>query len=196
MEKPVFNNVENECTRTEDGREVFLARDCAISVPVSVMDSEGNLFVLVSKRGEDTPNYQFHINLVCGYLDRNETLVEAAKRELWEEVGLHVDAIPKENIIYDIDQLPWAIGDKSFTGKQNVTMRFGLLAKFDSVEDFPKLTIENAMEGEVLTAEWVSHEEAMKFLEATEETDPHTQDVWAFNHHKVFREWVDKIDSL
>lgn len=86
---PVFTNTENECVKTEDGREVWLSRSMAIT-GIIVAFSCGEPFVLISKRGKGTPDFQGLQNVVCGYVDQKETLYEAVRREIWEETGVNI----------------------------------------------------------------------------------------------------------
>lgn len=142
LPSPIFNNVENECHHLKGGRLVFLSPSPAVCVPVTAVTEDGNIHVLISRRGSGTPNYKHSYNLVCGYLDHKEEVQEAAKRELWEEVGLHVDAIKEENIIYSIDQLPWAINSAKDTS--NLSLRFGLHFSCKDKTELPELTNVNS----------------------------------------------------
>lgn len=195
MNKPVFKNRENEQTKTEDGRTIFLSRSCAICVPVAARDSSGQLYLLLSRRGENTPNFQHAYNHVCGYLDYNETLEEAAKRELWEEVGLNVDALEKEKVLYPIETSPWSINSKPEGSVQNVTIRFGLFFECETKSDLPQLSTDYCEEGEVSEAVWLEYEEALKII-SFDGTDPLKEKQWAFNHFDICREWLDKINNL
>lgn len=50
--------------------------------------------ILANKRGKGCPNSVGLWNVPCGYVDCNETVSDAAKRETYEECGVE---IPKEN---------------------------------------------------------------------------------------------------
>lgn len=190
---PKFNNKLNECTKTEDGRTVFLSRSIAICIPVSVYIKEtGKYYELISQRGAGTPDYNFHYNLVCGYLDYNETLIEASKRELFEETGLDIDSINTKNIVYGIDNKPWDIGDVPNTKLQNVTMRFGIILEFDTISELPKLSNKYCEPNEVESVEWVETKEVMRYINSSDVIRNNNLDCkWAFNHHVVFRQWKD-----
>ena len=85
-----------------DGKEYWISRSVAICVACFTRDS--GLRVLAVKRGEnlDEPGKWC---LPCGYLDYDETLHDACKRELKEETNLytdnfhfyHIDSDPKSN---------------------------------------------------------------------------------------------------
>jgi len=194
MANPVFNNKENECTKTADGRTIFISRSMATCVPVIAETKDGKRYVLISQRGSGTPNYEYHYNLVCGYLDHNEDLVGAAKRELWEETGFDVDAVPNQNVVYPINQEAWSTKSKPDKGMQNVTVRFGFYFTCETKEDLPKLSNEYCEENEVIESIWVEHEDVMKIPAFVEGLDPKKQKVWAFNHFDVYREWMKKVE--
>jgi 8-oxo-dGTP pyrophosphatase MutT (NUDIX family) len=195
MKPPVFNNTPNEEIETTDGRKLFNSRSPTICVPVLALDNKGDAYLLISRRGNGTPDFQGYYNLVVGYLDFDETLEDAAKRELWEEVGLHVDAIPDENVLYSLEVDPWAIKSKP-TGKQNVTVRFGLILKYESFEDFPVPSMTNCEPGEVSEAFWIKHEDALAIMKPCEGADPEKEKLWAFGHHSVYREFIKKMEYI
>lgn len=192
--KPEFKNKLNECTKTEDGRTVFLSRSVAVCCPVLAITDENVVYVMVSMRGSGTPNYQGYWNLVCGYLDFNETTREAVKRELWEETGFNVDDIPKDRIEYGIDKNPWVIGDDPKGETQNVTLRYGFVFGVDTVDDLPELTNEYSEPNEVSLSAWIKLSEVMENIidndgdEIIEEFN-----IWAFNHYDVIRDFVDLV---
>lgn len=196
MEKPVFNNTPNECVKTEDGRTVFLSRSPAIAIPVMAMDSEDQLYVLLSRRGTGTPDFKHHYNFVCGYVDYDETVQGAVKRELWEEVGLNVDAIPDKNVIYGIQDLPWAMNSTPDNSKQNITLRFGLFLQYETEDELPSLSTEYCEPNEVSEVVWVTVEEALNILPSNSKADPLKEKVWAFNHYDVCREWLDLVTDM
>ena len=78
-------------TDKETGKEYWISRSCAVCVTVVVVDQkEDKMYLLASKRGSACPDFVGKWNLTCGYLDFDETLVEAAARELYEELGIIV----------------------------------------------------------------------------------------------------------
>ena len=86
--KLAFNNKENECTKTTDGRTVWLSRSCAV-VGIIAVDNK----VLMVKRGLGCPDEVGKWVLPCGYLDYDETLQDAIIREVYEETGFNLVAI-------------------------------------------------------------------------------------------------------
>lgn len=195
--KPSFKNRENECTKTEDGRTVFLSRSNAVCVPVTAILSNGEMYVLMSRRGEGTPDYQHHFNLVCGYLDNDETLAEAAIREVWEETGFYTEAVDKSHVIFDIKKMPWDIGDNPKPGtRQNITHRFGFIFKINTLNDLPPLTTDNCEKGEVSEVVWMNHKDVLNILSSNEKGDPKLYNIWAFNHYDLYRIWAEKVKFI
>jgi len=188
---PTFNNKPNECVTLADGRTVFLSRSTAVCVAVTALVN-GKLYTLVSHRGKGVPNYQYHQNLICGYLDYNETLHEAALREVWEETGFDISSINK-GIVYGIQNPPWAISDLPKGKVQNITHRYGFVFKVDSLDDLPTLSNAYSEKDEVITSEWVSHKDLLLLLDNNPE-EPEKS--WAFNHFFVYREWVSLIKGF
>ena len=192
MKIPQFNNKENELVELKDGRMTYLSRHVAVCISITALDKEGNKYALVSRRGIKTPNYQGYINITCGYLDYNETIEEAAKRETWEETGVNLDAIPKENIIYGIENQPWRIGSIP-KGSQNITIHHGVILKFKSKKDFPKLTNKYAEKEEVGELYWMPHDEVLSIKETGD--NPYDELTFAFNHYYIYRDWNKIVEE-
>lgn len=73
------------------GKTVWISRSVAVVGFVFCKDEEGNWYVLANKRGKGTPDFQGLWNLVCGYIEKDETGEEAVVREINEETGLELD---------------------------------------------------------------------------------------------------------
>jgi 8-oxo-dGTP pyrophosphatase MutT (NUDIX family) len=116
-----FNNRQNECiTHPETKRPVFLSRSVAVVIRVIKGDQ-----VLLVKRGtsvSDTGKWC----MPCGYLDYDETLKEAAMRELYEETGYIAN--PDNFIMKSVD-------DNPSSNLQNISFVFNI--------DFDKLKTDN-----------------------------------------------------
>jgi len=165
MTTPVFNNKPNECVTTTDGRKIFNSRSVAVNlVAFAQIESglnEGEICVAIGKRGKAMPDKPGFWNLPSGYLDHNESGVEAAKREAWEELGLNVDEIIENNtvVIKHLDQ-PWFVKTAPDENRQNVTLRYGFMFNVPTINDLPKLIANNDCEpNEVDEALWVNMNE-------------------------------------
>ena len=126
----------------ETGREYWISRSIAVVVAVFAKDKISNDdFVLVVQRGTGTPDPEYigAFCMPCGYLDFDETCVQAAQRELVEETGL---MFPISDFkLVSINDVPES--DK----RQNVTFRYVVKSSFISdasielVEYFAKYVI-------------------------------------------------------
>lgn len=79
----------------EAGKEqtIWESRSMASAVFVFTKDVEGHWRVLGIRRGSGCQDYQGYWCCPCGYLDYNETLVQAAARECREETGIILPAL-------------------------------------------------------------------------------------------------------
>lgn len=157
----MFNNKENERVELADGRVIWLSRSCAVSVTV-VAIKDGIVHYLMVKRGEGNPDEQGRWVLPCGYLDWDETLVDGAIREVYEETGFHIrkymDADTDDTILgsdFYSDQ-PWHVNSSIRNGKQNVTHYFGMVMEVTSL---PELSSDNCELNEVADLKWVAIED-------------------------------------
>lgn len=96
------------------------SRSCAVTALVFCrkysQGHEPEWCILANKRGKGCPDFVGDWSAPCGYLDCNETLIAAARREVLEETGISLD---KVNLI--------SVGvqsDPVLANKQNVTHRF------------------------------------------------------------------------
>lgn len=143
-----FNNKKNECVTTTEGKEIWVSRSVAVTLTCIAL-YKGEFYVLISKRGPDCPDNVGKWCLPCGYLDWNETGVEAVMREAWEEVGL--DLSPW---IYD-DEQPWYVNTDPSENRQNISLRYGMFINI-GYEELPVLIPNNEGEGrEVDDAIWM-----------------------------------------
>lgn len=191
MNPPKFNNRHNEQTKTEDGREIWLSRACAVVAQIALFNTEDlQWYILLGKRGEGTPDFQGYWGLPCGYLDWDESLTQAMLREVWEECGLYLPSLAKQdqfvwsnnNCILQEEnpqETPWAIGDVPRNEKQNISMHYAVLFSWRG-SPFPSLSDAYAEDGEVAGIEWVKIEDAIDME-------------LAFNHgHRIRMLWEDK----
>lgn len=74
----------------ETGKEVWISRSVAVAVSVFTKVN-GKYCVLANKRGPGLPNHVGQWNVISGYIDYDETLKEAAVREVFEETGVKIN---------------------------------------------------------------------------------------------------------
>lgn len=175
-----FNNRSNEPIETKDGNIFWHSRSVAVVVTI-IAHHAGTDNVLLLKRGQGTPDYQGFYCLPCGYLDWDETIYEAALREVWEETGLDLEGNDFKLVGFG-EQSPWKIvSEPQEDARQNVCMHFGFYKNIKK-SDLPVLTNKNCEEDEVVVVRW---ENAYK---ATKRT-------LAFNHHETIVEFTNELYS-
>jgi 8-oxo-dGTP pyrophosphatase MutT (NUDIX family) len=183
-----FENKENKCHVTLEGEEVWDSRSVAV-VGMILMRHEGEIYVVIGKRGEASPNEIGKWCMPCGYLDKNETCEEAVVREVWEESGFNCyKAIEQYNVLHDQMHFPWRIHSIPDTDIQNVSMHYALYVDsaptiYRDIARLPDLTIENnAIVGEVDEVKWVKV------------SDLGLYDM-AFNHKSTINIFISNLDS-
>lgn len=177
-----FNNKQNEKIESTDGRTFWISRSVAVvSTIVGFLNSDfskKNGHILAVKRGPKVDNTGKYC-LPCGYLDWDEDGATGAKREIWEETGLDVDALLKDSkkkIAFFKN--PWkTVTDPALDDKQNICLYYGAI--FDWSE-LPELSSENCEEGEVDALEWISFDK----LDSVE---------WAFHHKQRILDFCQHI---
>ncbi len=173
MTPPTFQNRGNECLHLPDGREVWLSRSIAV-VSVVVARVAGVRHVALIERGPALPDEVGKLGLPGGYLDWDETLLQAAHREIYEETGLDVTG-------WECTGTPWRIHDEPHR-KQNVTLFFAFAHDVAALPDLPGDPAQHAEPGgplEITRRIWMP-------LEAAAEQP------LAFGHERVLRAYLGR----
>jgi len=148
-------------------KEYWISRSIAVCGIIFAIDS--GIRVLACKRGKGCPDEVGKWNCPCGYLDYDETLEEACRREIKEETNLTVDP----SLLY-IDH----INDDPKDNKQNVTVVYW---SFKNSYTYQTVTGEGSEPDEVDDVEWISLDELDKYE-------------WAFNHkYLIMQVALDRI---
>lgn len=114
----------------ESGKKYWISRAMAVCGIVIVNDGEQR-YVLVNKRGEGAPNYKGCWNLICGYLDWDETLKEAVSREVLEETKV---AIPPR-----LWEMVYLADNPNKDEYQNVTIRYEVVITMEQFNRFSEI---------------------------------------------------------
>lgn len=201
--KSPFPSKENEKVKTTDGREVFIHRSIAlVCIVVAYVQKEQEYFLLTSVRGKNTPDFQGYHCCPCGYLDWDETAVQGAMREVWEETNIYLEGVALMNEkstpypIYinnkkvtilqnQMSEQPYFVQSNPSSNRQNVTLYFGCMFTVESLACLPKPSGKNVNRKdfeEVERAEWVSMKEVRnkKFK-------------FAFNHDDRAIQYIQKF---
>ena len=153
------------------GREHWISRSIAAVVCIIAKDKSGNEYVLAVQRGKGTPDPEYvgKYCMPCGYLDYDETIAQAAQREVKEETGLTFPVTDFKLV---------TINDNPFDDKrQNVTFRY--LVKSDILVNELELmfTTKNSEKDEVSGIRFIK----LSNIELYE---------WAFNHETLIKEII------
>lgn len=148
-----------------EGKTYWISRSVAVAGFIFRRDDDGNLLVLVNKRGPGCPDNVGKWVCPCGYLDYGETLKQAIVREIHEETGV---TIPISILrLVRIDDVP--------EGRQNVTIEF--------IADASVLTPECV----TLSKEFCEKDEVDEVMWMPVANIDEYE--WAFNHDKLIKDF-------
>jgi len=159
-----FSNRQNEKIQLPDGRVIWLARACGVITTVCCY-VEGKAYILLAKRGTACPDEIGKWNMPGGYLDWDETLTQAAEREVYEETGVNLHEIyaEEDHVIANHMHQPWLVKshvNKKNYAKQNVLNYFYLIFRADKL---PETSIEYGEVDEIVAAQWVERSQLDQF---------------------------------
>lgn len=144
-----------QITSTE-GETYWISRSVCVVVFVYAKH-KGEWYILANKRGKGTPNFNGYWNCPCGYLDWDETVIQAAQREVYEETGVIVENLRFINYNDKLDE------------KQNVTFRFKGFTEYEE-----NLSSKGGEENEVEEVKFIKIKDLNKYK-------------WAFNHKYLIK---------
>ena len=184
--KRIFKNRKNFQVTTKDGKSYWISRSVAVHGMILALDFETKeIYILLEKRGPKCPDEIGKWSNICGYIDWDETLEDALKREIYEETGLYLDYLET----LDIRQTGI---DDSIDGenavKQNITIRYQVLVDYREIKSLLDSGIINintksrgGEDGEV---------SEIKLLKLTD-SDPVDEKQFAFNQGKLINEIIE-----
>lgn len=157
-----------------EGKTLWYSRSTAVSCYIFARNINFEWCVLANKRGPGCPNNVGLWNAPCGFLDFNETNIDACKRETWEETGVE---LPSKRVILDGVRVN-AVGD------QNVSLsHVCFLSKCTTA--YP-LSASNCEPGEVDDIRWIPVKDIDKYK-------------WAHEHEKripyMFHKYVGQHED-
>lgn len=150
----------------------WYSRSTAVVMATFALDQKRKLYILASQRGKGTPDPEFvgKWNLCCGYLDFNESTLQAAQRETFEETGVKVP----ESCIYDGGWIDNPKSDK----RQNLSHRF--YAMLPHTIDEYTFSHKNNEKNEVGEIKWIMIDDIDKYE-------------WAFGHDEIIKKFYKKL---
>lgn len=152
----------------KDGREYWISRSVCVVVLI-IAEDDDHILILIEKRGPKTPDPEYVGKwcIPCGYVDYNETIAEAASREVFEETGLHISP--------DKFQLCEVVDDPRSDKRQNISFRYLVDLRDEYLGELcDQLNNNNSEDGEV---------SELRFINLYNINDYE----WAFNHNVLIR---------
>lgn len=170
--------MKNREITTLEGEKVWISRSVAVCV-ILLIRTQTDTYVVLTKRGTGCPDEVGKWCLPCGYLDYDETLKEAASREVYEETGIRVH--PDNLQLFNIDSNP-------NSNKQNVTCYY-----YNELPDYSGIcdnrtdyTIKN-----INTSHCEPNEvEEVIVLSLKEFYRDWKEEMFAFNHYNIIIDFV------
>lgn len=149
----------------ETEREYWISCSVAVVIIFIVRNKYGDS-ILVTQRGKGTPDPEYvgKYCLPCGYVDYDETVEEAASRELWEETGLRIN--PSNFKLLGINSNPYS--DK----RQNISIRFLYETTLPTIYWEDEFTTKNSEPNEISSVRFIDSNNIGMYE-------------WAFNHDKL-----------
>lgn len=158
-----------------EGQTLWFSRSIACSMYLFIKErSTGVWYILVSKRGPGCPSAVGKWNVPGGYLDFDETLEDAARRECFEETGVKVtEKLKLASISTDLK-----------SKKQNIVCSFYAVREVNDISEI-SFSYDNNEQNEVADIDlWrVGYFKELPKDAAKE---------MAFGHDKMIREIFDK----
>lgn len=131
-----------QITAKEDGKQYWISRSVAVAGFIYRLNFP-NVEVLTEIRGKGV-DHSGERCAICGYLNWDETLTEALKREAYEETGIQLDP-SKLQCVY--------INSDPSENRQNVTVHYLYYA--NNGEDFDLDVRHGGEQNEVERVEWL-----------------------------------------
>lgn len=146
------------------GKKYWFSRPIAILGFIFCKDEDENWYVLATQRGKSKNLEKFKWNACGGYLDYDETDVQALQRELLDISDISLD---QSNLtFYDVKTEPSILD-------QIVEIRY--FSKLNGLIGDYKFNSENVEPNEILDVQWIP----------VNNLDDYS---WGFNHNEVIRE--------
>ena len=177
MNKPEFKNRGNSEHKLADGRTLWESRSPAV-VGIILAIVKDNIYVLTEKRSAmmDEPNKWA---VVSGYMDWDETGIEAIIRETYEETSFHIPKW-KNRLVFDNDEQPFYVHtDPKTDAKQNVSLSYIFIYEMDKLP----MEVEQFQDKEIDAVKWMEISEVFK------------ESQWAFNHDERIEMAVEKYQN-
>lgn len=168
----------------DTGKIYWISRSLAVTGVIMASDGE-DFYFLLERRGPGCPDNIGKLCSVCGYLNWDETRIEALKRETYEETGLKV----ADNQVLEFE----TIDDPGRDAKQNIVTRY--LIAFD-YEDLLKALNDGTINTDTKSRGGEEFEVSEFVLLSLSEIDTMKSEDFAFGHKEMIHEILEYIKEL
>lgn len=166
------------------GKIYWISR--AVAVTGVIMASDGNDFwFLLERRGPGCPDNVGKLCSVCGYLNWDETRLDALKRETYEETGLKVS----DDQVLEFE----TIDDPGRDTKQNIVTRYLIAYNY---EDLQKALSDGTINTDTKSRGGEGDEVSEFVFLSLKEIDTLESDDFAFGHKEMIHEILESISKL
>lgn len=170
-------------TAKEDGKEYWISRAMAVVGIVFTVTKEKEVRFLFEVRGKGCPDNVGKLSFPCGYLNWDETLEQAVRRETFEELGVNLD---KSDVIF------WKLmDDPTRDARQNVSARYAIYCT--DLEDQMAAIHQAINNSENRGGE--KEEVSDVVLLSVEEINQISDDDFAFHHKEVVAEFMEELQN-
>ena len=171
-------------TAKENNKEYWISRAVAVVGCIFTESKDGEIKFLLERRGEGCPDNVGKLAFPCGYLNWDESLEEAVRREVYEELGIDLK---------NVELLEWKIvSDPKSDARQNVVVRYVIYLK--GLENTYKNLSELFKDSDTRGGE--KDEVSEVLLLGQEDILNLPDEEFAFNHKKVILELLEEMNNL
>ena len=168
----------------DTGKIYWISRAVAVTGVIMASDGE-DFYFLLERRGPGCPDNIGKLCSVCGYLNWDETRIEALKRETYEETGLKV----LDDQILEFE----TIDDPKRDAKQNIVTRYLIACKY---EDLQKALTDGTINTDTKSRDGEENEVSEFVLLSLKEIDALKSEDFAFGHKEMIHEILESIEKL
>lgn len=168
----------------DTGKVYWHSRSLAVTGVIMASDGE-DFYFLLERRGIGCPDNVGKLCSVCGYLNWDETRVDALKRETYEETGLKVS----DDQILEFE----TIDDPKRDAKQNIVTRYLIACKY---EDLQKALTDGTINTDTKSRGGEENEVSEFVLLSLSEIDALESEDFAFGHKEMIHEILESIKEL
>ena len=146
------------------GKILWSGRYCAVTGIVIYNNLDTDIdYILATKRGKGTPDYQGYWCMPCGFLEADESGKQGVVREIFEETGIKYD--PEKFWLWDVQTEP------ELCNNGNVTLRYYTVVDEMTTPNYVNI---NGEADEVEEVKWIPITEIDNYK-------------WAFGHDDLIR---------